>query len=117
MVYAGQPQGGIALHSFKADQNILQGSVHGVAHMELARDVGRGHDDGKGFLFRVTAGMEIAVVGPEAINPVFHLFGVIDLWEFSGHSCFSYSGYFNWMAAAKNTALRHAQGGVDRGTT
>ena len=50
VVSAGQPQRGIALHPVIADRRVLHDAVHGMAHMQLAGDVGRRHDNGEGFL-------------------------------------------------------------------
>jgi hypothetical protein len=47
MVGAGQPQGVVAAHPVIAGQDILQGVVQGMAHMQDAGDVGRRDDDGK----------------------------------------------------------------------
>ena len=58
----GQPEGGIALHPLEADEDILQGVVQGVAHVQLAGDVGGRHDDGEGLLLRVGHGVEAAAV-------------------------------------------------------
>ena len=77
MVGAGDPQSGVALHPLEADEDVLEGGVHGVAHVELAGDVGRGHDDGEGLLVGVTVTAETAVRFPLFVNPRFYLFGVI----------------------------------------
>ena len=56
---AGDPESGIALHPLEADQNILEGAVHGVTHVELAGDIGGRHDDGEGLLpFYLALGFE-----------------------------------------------------------
>ena len=52
MVGAGHPQRGIALHPLVAGQDVLPGLIHGVAHVQLAGDVRRRHDDVNGFLLR-----------------------------------------------------------------
>ena len=57
-----EPEGGIALHPLEAGEDILQGGVQGVAHVQLAGDVGRRHDDGEGLLLRVSHGVEAAAV-------------------------------------------------------
>ena len=36
---AGHPEGLIALHPLVADKDVLEGAVHGMAHVELAGDV------------------------------------------------------------------------------
>ena len=70
VVGAGEPQGGVARHTLISDQNILEGIVQSVAHVELTRDVGRRNDNGVGLLVRVTVGLEIALVHPVLIDPV-----------------------------------------------
>ena len=82
MVHAGDPEGGIALHALEADEHVLHGGVHGMAHVELACDIGGRHDDGKGLLVRVAFGMEIAVVYPEFVEPVLNVARLVGLWQF-----------------------------------
>ena len=89
MVGAGQPQSGVALHTLIAGQDILQGGVKGVAHMELASDVGRGHHDGEGLFVRVDLALEIAAFHPHIINFLFHRLWFIDFRKFF-HVHFSY---------------------------
>ena len=62
---------------------------HGVAHVELAGDVGGRHDDGIGLLFGIPDAGEALVFLPLLINSAFHLMGVIDLGQFFSHSGFS----------------------------
>ena len=50
VVGARQPEGRVALHAVIADQRVLQGAVHRVAHVQLAGDVGWRHHDGEGLL-------------------------------------------------------------------
>ena len=85
VVGAGDPQGGVALHPLKADEDVLEGGVHGVAHMQLPCHVGGRHDDGKGLLFRVPVAPEAAVLLPGLIDPGLHFLGLIDLWQFFSH--------------------------------
>ena len=73
VVAAGQPQGFVALHALIADQNVLQRAVHGVAHVELAGDVGRRHDDGKRLLVGVGIGAEAVVIHPQLVDAGLHL--------------------------------------------
>ena len=55
---------------------------HGVAHVELAGDVRRGHHDGVGFLVGVGLGVEVAAIQPELVDAVFHLARIILFCEF-----------------------------------
>ena len=82
VVGAGHPQGGIALHPLGADQDILHGVVHRVAHVQLTGDVRGRHHDGKGLLVGVSLRVEVAAVQPELVDTVFHLTGIILLCEF-----------------------------------
>ena len=79
MVRAGDPQGGVALHPLKADQDVLEGAVHGVAHVELAGDVGGRHDDGEGLFLRVPVAGKAAVFLPHLIDAALHLLGLVYL--------------------------------------
>ena len=79
VVSAGDPQGGVALHPLKADQDVLEGAVHGVAHVELAGDIGGRHDDGVGLLLGVPDAGEALVLLPLGVDAAFHLAGVVDL--------------------------------------
>ena len=48
MVRSRQPERVIALHPFVTDENILQGIVQSVSHVQLSRNVGRRNHDGIG---------------------------------------------------------------------
>ncbi len=48
VVGARHPEGAVALHAAPADEDVLQGVVEGVAHVERAGDVGGRDDDGEG---------------------------------------------------------------------
>ena len=85
VVGAGEVQGGIALHPLVADEHVLEGVVHGVAHVELAGDVGGRHDNGKGLLFWVANAPEAAVFLPLLINAALCLLGLVDLGQFFFH--------------------------------
>ena len=82
VVGAGQPQGGVALHPLEADEDVLPGAVHGVAHVQLAGDVRRRHHDGVGLFAGVGLGVEVAAVQPEGIDAVFHAGGIIEFFQF-----------------------------------
>ena len=56
-----------------------------MAHMKLAGDVGRRHDDGIGFLAGVWFGLEAVVVQPHLIDLAFHLRRVVLLGQFFSH--------------------------------
>ena len=87
MITAGDPEGGIALHPLEADEDVLKGAVHGVAHVQLTRHVGGRHDDGKGLFAGVPDAPETPVLLPGGINAALHLLGLINLWQFFFHLC------------------------------
>ena len=78
VVSAGNPQSCITLHTLGADQDILHGVVHGVAHVELAGDIGGRHYDGEGLLVLIALGVEIASVLPHLVDSGFYLLRVVD---------------------------------------
>ena len=85
VVHAGNPEGGVALHPLEAGEDVLEGAVHGVAHVELARDVGGRHDDGEGLLLGLRVAPEAVPLLPHLINAPLHLLGLVHLWQFSFH--------------------------------
>ena len=96
VVGAGHPQSGIALHALVADQDILPGLVHRMAHVQLAGDVGRRHDDGERPLAAVDLGVEIPFIAPGLVDPVLGAFGVVLFGKFFGH------GFLLLNAAGQN---------------
>ena len=85
MVNTGKPQCVVALHSLKTNQGVLQGSVHGVTHVQLTRHVGRGHDDGKGFFAFIPLCVEIAAVLPHVVDSRLHGLRLVHFFQFSCH--------------------------------
>ena len=73
MVGAGQPQRRVAQHAMVAGQRILHHAVHGMAHVQLAGDVGRGHDDRKRLFIRISVRGKAAVFLPLLIEPALDL--------------------------------------------
>ena len=102
MVYTGQPQGAVTLHPLEADQSILQRRIHSVTHVELTGNIGRRHDDGKGFGALFLTGTEISSLFPHLIDSVFNLLGFINLRQFSCH--------FRHSFAYKNAPRENSQG-------
>ena len=86
VVRAGDPQGGVALHPLEAGQDVLKGAVQGVAHVELACDIGGRHDDGKGLFLGIRVPVEAVVVLPHLVDAGLHLLGFIHLGQFFVHS-------------------------------
>ena len=85
MVSAGDPEGGVALHPLEAGQDVLQGAVQRVTHVELACDVGGRHDDGEGLLLGVLHALEAVMILPHLIDAGLHLLGLINLRQFFVH--------------------------------
>ena len=83
VVGAGHPQRFITLHALGADEDILQGLVERVTHVQLTGHVRRRDNDGIGFLVRVDLGMEEAGVIPEAVQLVLDRFWVVGLGQFA----------------------------------
>ena len=79
VVCAREPQHLIARHALIAGDGVLQGVVEGVAHMELARDVGGRDHDGEGRLVRVRFSVEVAVLLPLLIPFVLHDLMIVGL--------------------------------------
>ena len=67
MVIAGHPQGVVAHHAVPADQDILQGIIQRMAHMQLTGDVRWGDNNTEGFLALFYFGMKITMLFPEFI--------------------------------------------------
>ena len=82
VVGTGHPQGGVALHALVADQDILPGFVHGMAHVQLTGYVRRRHHDGVGLFVLIRLGVEVAAIQPEGIDVVFHTGGIIQFFQF-----------------------------------
>ena len=77
VVGAGNPKGGIALHTLGTDKDILKGLVKGMTHMKLTGYVRRGDNYGIGGLFGIGIGLEISLLTPILINSVLKLTRVV----------------------------------------
>ncbi len=73
MIRAGKPQGIIPLHPPKPYENILQGIVQGVPHMELTCNIRWGYHNTEGLLFPVNLGVKIVLLHPSVINLLLYL--------------------------------------------
>ncbi len=82
MVGTGHPQGGIALHPLGADEDVLHGVIHRMAHVQLTGDVRGRHHNGERFFIRVCLRVEVAAVQPELVDAVFHLAGIVLFCKF-----------------------------------
>lgn len=76
VVHARLPEGGIALHAFEADDDVVDG-VHGVAGVERGVGVGGRHEDGVGFFVFVYLGSEGPRLFPELVDGLFVAGGLV----------------------------------------
>ena len=77
MVLTGLPERVEPAHPVPADQDVLQGVVEGMAHVQHARDVGRRDHDAEGFTARrIGAGPERTGFVPCVIQTLLGLGGV-----------------------------------------
>ncbi len=67
VVGAGHPEGVVALGPLEAREHIMQRVHQGVAHVQVARDVGRRDDDGPGLLAALGGRLEGAGVLPHRV--------------------------------------------------
>ena len=67
MVLAGEPEHIVALHALVADEDILQGAVQCVAHVQLSRDIRRRQNDAERFRPFLRFVMEYAVRFPVVV--------------------------------------------------
>ena len=81
MVIARQPAGVVPHHPVPAHQDVLEGIVQGMAHVELAGDVGRRDHHTEGFPALVHRLMEKALFGPVCIPFFLHRSRIIDLGD------------------------------------
>jgi hypothetical protein len=83
VIGARLPENVASAHALEAHENVLQGVVQGMAHMERARHVGRRNDDGKGLgldAIGATGGERVRLF-PGAINGAFNGLRLIGLLE------------------------------------
>ena len=81
MVGAGLPEDVLAAHALEADENVLDGVVERMAHVQRARHVGRRDHDGEGLGLGLATGLEEAALLPFGIEPGFHFSGREGLLE------------------------------------
>ena len=112
VIRAGHPQGGIALHTLIAREDVLQRRIERVAHVQLAGDVRGRHDDGKRLFVRIGFAGKIAAAHPHVINLLLDLFGVVDL-----RKLFHGSPPLRLPGRKKSPRNELFQGDRNRGTT
>ena len=82
MVRSRLPEGLVSLHPLIADQNILHGIIQGMAHMELSRNIGRRHYNGKGLFVLPYLRVKIFAVQPFLIQTVLNGRRIIGFFQF-----------------------------------
>ena len=82
VVCSGNPKGIVALHPLIANQNILQGLVERVPHVELSRDVGRRDDHRKMLRLIGYVGRKIALVAPILVDTILKFCRLIGFRQF-----------------------------------
>ena len=90
MVGAGHPQHLVAGHALPAAQDVLQGVVQGVPHVQDAGDVGRRDDDGVVGFGGLFVGMKTAAFLPDPVPLVLNVLGFVPLGEFRFHKSCSF---------------------------
>ena len=79
MVAARHPKSIIALHAPPADQNVLQGIVERMPHVQLPRHIRRRNHDGKRLLSLLGFGMKEIVLLPELVPSLLKRLRLINL--------------------------------------
>ena len=85
VVGARHPQCGIALHTLGTDQDILQGLVKCVTHVQLSGNIWGRNYNGIWLFVLIYFSVEVSVLLPEPIELVFGCGRVIGLWQFVCH--------------------------------
>jgi len=86
VVGARHPEDVVALHALPAAEDVLQGVVEGVSHVQGAGDVRGRNDDAVGFLVGGGGSAEVALALPFGIPSLLNVVRLIALGKFSGHS-------------------------------
>ena len=90
VVCARHPQRRVALHALGTNQNILQGFVKRVTHMQLTGYIRRRNNNRKRLFVFVYFCIEVALFFPRLVQLVFCRRRVIRLWQFVGHKIASF---------------------------
>jgi len=88
VVGARHPEGVKAVHPFVADQDVLQGVVEGMAHVQHPGDVGGRNDDAEGGPLGVQGGGGFVLGGPD-LQPL-----LFDILEFVALGQFGFAAWF-----------------------
>ena len=106
MIFARQPQDIVALHSLVTDQNILQGIVERMPHVQLAGDIWRRQHDTVRFFFRICFIMEYTMIFPEVIPFLFDLTGIVfsQIFHVFCHIFHSYNKKISFIHIGRKSA-------------
>jgi len=86
VIRTGDPECGIPLESLAADQEVLDGQVEGMPHVERPGDVGWGDDDRERIAVRIVLRPEYAGSLPPVVPVRLDLLGVVRRFHRSRHS-------------------------------
>ena len=81
VVGAGKPQRFVAVHTLKADDNILNGIIEGVSHVQLSRDVGRRHHNRERLFLFVDVSLKEFVFHPVIVDFLFETLRLISFFH------------------------------------
>ena len=95
VVGAGHPADAQAAHPFPADEDILQGIVQGVAHVERARHVRGRDDDGVRLVALAGRAVKISALQPLGIPAIFGPFRVVAGFQQNLFSAFDFVDFSN----------------------
>src|SRR5207245_11123544 len=79
------PQGVIALHAPPADQDVLEGVVQGVPHVQGAGHIRRRNDDAESLPIGIRPAVEVAALIPELLPAALSLLRIVLLGKFGRH--------------------------------
>src|SRR5699024_8742953 len=108
----------VALHSLVTDDDVLQGIVKGVAHVQLSGNIRRRHHRSKRFSAAVHLRMEIFLLTPFLIQLWLNLFGIVGLFQVLAHSILLILAFHTIFTFVKEKTLyTSVKGDCSRGTT
>ena len=106
MIFARQPQDIVALHSLVTDQNILQGIIERMPHVQLTGDIWRRQHNAVRFFFRICFIMEYTMIFPEVIPFLFDLTGIVfsQIFHVFCHIVHSYNKKISFIHIGRKSA-------------
>jgi hypothetical protein len=85
MVRARHPETVTALHPLETYEDVLEGVVQGVSHVEGTGDIRRRDDNRKGFFRGAHLSPKVPLLQPKAIPLLFYPLRIIDFLPLLGH--------------------------------